>query len=77
MEIKTDLLAVIYRDMTTTINVDLALLYSAREACLARANRTSRGEKRNSQTTGAGWTGTLFTALYAGKKLKTKERYFL
>ena len=43
MEVKTDLLAVIYRDMTTTFDIDVALLYPAREACFARANRTSSG----------------------------------
>ena len=46
MEVKTDLLAVIYRDVTTTFDVDVALLYPAREACFAGANRTSRGEKK-------------------------------
>ena len=70
------MLAVIYRNVTTTFDIDVALLYPAREACLARANRTSMGE-RKAQTTGAGSTGTLFMALYAGKKLKTKEMYFL
>ena len=46
VEIKTDLLAVIYRDMTTTFDIDVALLYAAGEACLARANRTSREGKK-------------------------------
>ena len=61
-------------------SLDVALLYTAREACLARANRLQGGSPggSNSQTTGAGLTGTvtLFMALYAGKKLRTKEMYF-
>ena len=44
VEVKTDLLAVIYRDMTTTFDIDVALLYPAREACFARADLDSRAD---------------------------------